>query len=1565
MATATDKTSPVPPPPPWRAVLARLEEELAAETRPARKGLLLYEIAEILERDKKDVEEASKRLVAAVNLLPSLVPAVSSLLRIHASRRSLKNLLKLLGSEKRALASFKEAPRILAAEGGYRWVFGETREAFAPPLEKAIEMHPEAEEALLFLAAGTARDPATTVQALGRWSRVAGDPRIRAALLGAMAFASLRSGDHSVAYQALADIASLRVDARDRLHALLLKSSLSGACGLHEDQAAALEEAAALLAGDPKPDGMGDPSGGAESVRETAAGLLRRSAWIRMAELGQNATAIKVLSRAREVLPDAQLLAWERAVIKAREGSFDELKTLAASAGPAFEDLVADLAVLTGMALPDRPHAGRSTPTLYTEVRRLELARLGMTGADDAADALAAVPASKVLPPAVTALVQTRLAWDHWTGTGATAPLVDAAMHDPDLVPPDLAARLLAAGRRLDSAAVEKLSADESGTPARRLSRLALLAREARRTLERPELAHACYERAAEAAPRAVWPLLLASLDRLEAGDLSAAARDWLSIAERLKDTPDGLDFKAAAAWLLSRQAFGEPKALELLDQVLASDPAHPLAAGGRTAILLRSEGWEALDRALEEQAAASLKPEENARLRMSRALVQAGRLDRPEPALDLALQALSAAGGAADDPDRASALALASRFAERSRDPTALEELLERLAEAATDGSPVRSLAQLGRAELAAFSDRRTEEALEILSQVKGDPDLRHAAEVQSLFLQAADPDRMEFVLGPGPTRDLPDPTRFLEAALSAGGALGRRDMAAFARSLAQASAAHPRGDWGWTLLQHLAPDPEHGPSPLPVESPPEVRFAFHMLSSAERSGTDDAGAGPEAIDETLSPSDLDATAVVWAADRADTSWSASFRVGLFSRRALMEEGERKGTWLVELAEAYTDLDDVEKAAETYAEALRLGPGSLAALKGLSKTAWLSGRFEDAASAELDLADFAGTPAEAAAACLRAAEMWAQAERPDEQEKALRAGLERDPGHAGCFVGLIEALRHKGEHGEMQRLLEARVATDDDPEALSRFFLDLADARIALDKPEAALEALENLLLLQPGRPDALRLKAHLFLEQERWPDLLAVVDELAGQETEPCELKDLWLRAAEVAERELGDVDRALGYLEGLLARGDDDPATAQALLDLAERHHLPAEAAEARAELARIALLQGDRCTAAVHLAREADLRLKDLSDREGGQATLLTLLDVTPTDLPRLEQWMALDPPPPAEEIQRRLHRAAGELRAAFLESPADPAPLEALVRLMALRKEPEGERLVAEVLAALKPRGAASPTLRPYAWRDPAGPLDPSVVSQIRHPGDGGPIHRVALAVAPHAFDIAASSPGGAAEELSPWPADHEVARHISACAEALAIHGLKIWKGGDALSLEAVSRPGLAVRVGAEVPADLTSGLAFGVGRAVILASIGAPAVRGDPDRLAALAAAACLAADVPLRLGPLGERALALKDAAQKHLPRKVRKEIAALSEPLAPLDDAAFLTWARAAILSADRYGLVLSGDLATALQAIRAAGEAGTPLSADERGEALRAFAVSDEILRARRALGLLKE
>jgi hypothetical protein len=108
-----------------------------------------------------------------------------------------------------------------------------------------------------------------------------------------------------------------------------------------------------------------------------------------------------------------------------------------------------------------------------------------------------------------------------------------------------------------------------------------------------------------------------------------------------------------------------------------------------------------------------------------------------------------------------------------------------------------------------------------------------------------------------------------------------------------------------------------------------------------------------------------------------------------------------------------------------------------------------------------------------------------------------------------------------------------------------------------------------------------------------------------------------------------------------------------------------------------------------------------------------------------------------------------------------------------------------------------------------------------------------------------------------------------------------------------------------------------------------------------------------------PDLVGPVQEALVALDRVVtgppRDHLARVVSKLVAESSA----LD---LKKWAAGVDLSADRAGLLMSDDLATAVEVIRAADPASSSVSPTERVEEIYKYSVSEQYLAARAALGI---
>ncbi len=316
-------------------------------------------------------------------------------------------------------------------------------------------------------------------------------------------------------------------------------------------------------------------------------------------------------------------------------------------------------------------------------------------------------------------------------------------------------------------------------------------------------------------------------------------------------------------------------------------------------------------------------------------------------------------------------------------------------------------------------------------------------------------------------------------------------------------------------------------------------------------------------------------------------------------------DAGERRDL-LAKLARCHEEAGDPEGAARAWREVVASGEESPEALHGLADAlealgpssagerldalARLSGRLAGAERAEVDLERAAlleaalGRPGDAAAILLgvvRGGGLGAAllAEAVASLEQLLARGVE-PVAIAQTLAPVYAARREPAKQVAMLELLAQRLPEDADGRERARLLLDaaaihderLSDPRGALSNASAALRACPS---HAEARQSCERLARAVGAMSELYDLLVETAARLAaGDPGHPEEERAVRLRAAQIAEEDLGSADEAAAQLRRCLALAPAEPATLAALTRVALGAERWEEACDLLRERARLA-------------------------------------------------------------------------------------------------------------------------------------------------------------------------------------------------------------------------------------------------------------------------------------------------------------------------------------------------------------------------------------------------------
>ncbi|MEM7515575.1 MAG: hypothetical protein AAF368_01440, partial [Planctomycetota bacterium] len=428
-------------------------------------------------------------------------------------------------------------------------------------------------------------------------------------------------------------------------------------------------------------------------------------------------------------------------------------------------------------------------------------------------------------------------------------------------------------------------------------------------------------------------------------------------------------------------------------------------------------------------------------------------------------------------------------------------------------------------------------------------------------------------------------------------------------------------------------------------------------------------------------------------------------------------------------------ELSDAARAIDAYGEILaEYGEHETDAFRALDRLYESEGRFEDLAATLQRRIDL-GPDTDEELASLKFRLGIALEKNLGDKPRAVelyREVLTLMPEHDGARESLEHLLVDETVGVDAARILEPIYETQQNWEQLIRALRVLHEGsddpaeRVELMSKigtvqgermgdgEAAFDAYAGALRADPRSEATLERLEIIAVSQEKFPALVALVQELATQADDTDLARTLWIRAAVIQDTQLDDVDGAVAAYRKVL---DQDPADHEVLLSLEQLFRRTERWADLVGVLRRRVEQTFDVQEKEELLAQMATIQDQFLEDSEGAISVYREVLELDPTStraltalddlFARREMWSEL-----ADNVERQLELAtepdeqidlmlrSAQLRETRMDATEaaveiyrevldrDPSNLAALASLERLLQADPHQVVIAEILEPL-------------------------------------------------------------------------------------------------------------------------------------------------------------------------------------------------------------------------------------------------------------------------------------
>jgi tetratricopeptide (TPR) repeat protein len=648
-------------------------------------------------------------------------------------------------------------------------------------------------------------------------------------------------------------------------------------------------------------------------------------------------------------------------------------------------------------------------------------------------------------------------------------------------------------------------------------------------------------------------------------------------------------------------------------------------------------------------------------------------------------------------------------------------------------------------------------------------------------------------------------------------------------------------------------------------------------------------------------------------------------------------------------------------EAASAYAEVLRWQPQSFEAVEGLRRLAHAVQNWKAEAAALAKQGELLSHEKRATEAYMAAALLLEKEGLKDQSMSLLTKILKRVPTHELAYRSLYAMASERGDAVLRERLIGFRLTQALPPAERVELYMERSNIRVKnLKDIEGCVYDLKRILKIDPDHVGALQALGRRAIEEGQYEHSARFVRQALQHAQDETQQAGLRLDLAEAQEGG-GDIAGALSTLREAAQARPRDVAPHERLSAFAIRYK---DHVLALAEMETLETLAPDAHDKAAVRVRIGRIERDGRGDPQRALGAFRRALEYD--SLSEAAHELSTLIPGPAvvsPDDQAAIDRVIVALRRALEDGdPLEVRRLECLRILFGLRGLSVLQQVAAQLLAALG-LGTARGRSQDVAW-----PLTPSVLAGMMNTADGrgpGVVAEVWPLIGEAVGRIRGQDPAhvGAGRQNRVADGSEPRLRWLEAAAHVLGLK-LSLHVGGpDDLAVVGLDAPAPTLLVGRGIVGG-DAGSRFRVGRALFLlrhraASIERMSVRGIDDAL--------MAAVVVSGAMPAGINLAALREPAKELSKAQARKDTKALEGHRARLEAEPLKgeAWRAAALRGANRFGLLVAGDLCASLLGI-----AGVTVLSEQELRSLPCmelirYALSDAYPIVRREVGISEQ